>query len=60
MSTTARANSPVAPNVKALKGEYADYYRYRVGDHRIVYSVDEKLVQVFVVAIARRSEVYKP
>ena len=47
-------------NVKALKGEYADYYRYRVGDHRVVYSVDEKLVQVFVVAIAHRSEVYKP
>jgi mRNA interferase RelE/StbE len=48
------------PNVKALKGDYLGYYRYRIGDYRVVYSVDDKIVQVFVLAIAHRSEVYEP
>lgn len=47
------------PNIKALKGEYAGYYRYRIGDHRVIYSVNNELVQVFVVAIARRSDAYE-
>lgn len=25
------------PNIKALKGEYAGYYRYRIGDYRVIY-----------------------
>jgi mRNA-degrading endonuclease RelE of RelBE toxin-antitoxin system len=28
--------------VKALKGDYSGYYRYRVGDYRVVYSVDDR------------------
>jgi mRNA interferase RelE/StbE len=48
------------PNVKALKGDYAGSYRYRIGEYRVIYSVDDKLVQVFVVAIAHRSEAYGP
>lgn len=40
------------PNIKALKGNYAGYYRYRVGDYRVVYSIEEEKVQVFVIAIA--------
>jgi mRNA interferase RelE/StbE len=48
------------PNVKALKGDYTGYYRYRIGDYRVIYSVDGTIVQVIVVAIAHRSEVYEP
>ena len=44
------------PNIKALKGDYAGYYRYRIGDYRVIYSVDGELVQVFVVVIAHRSQ----
>lgn len=47
------------PSIKALKGEYAGYYRYRIGDYRVIYSVDDTLIQVFVVAIAHRSEAYE-
>ena len=47
------------PNVKALKGDYAGYYRYRIGDYRVIDSVEDELVRVFVVAIAHRSEVYE-
>jgi mRNA interferase RelE/StbE len=46
------------PNIKALKGKLSSYYRYRMGDYRLIYSVEDQLVQVLVVAIAHRSEVY--
>ena len=48
------------PNIKALKGPYAGYYRYRVGDYRIIYSINDASVQVFVIAIAHRSKAYDP
>jgi mRNA interferase RelE/StbE len=48
------------PNIKALKGEYAGYYRYRIGNYRVIYSVDDNIVQVFVIVIAHRSEAYEP
>jgi mRNA interferase RelE/StbE len=47
------------PNIKALKGDYVGYYRYRIGDYRVIYFVDDEMVQVFVVAIAHRSEAYE-
>lgn len=48
------------PNIKALKGDFAGLYRYRMGDYRVIYSIEDEVVRVFVVAIAHRSEAYKP
>ncbi|MGA9383091.1 MAG: type II toxin-antitoxin system RelE/ParE family toxin [Phormidium sp.] len=48
------------PNIKALKGDLAGLYRYRIGDYRVIYSIEDEVVRVFVVAIAHRSEAYKP
>jgi mRNA interferase RelE/StbE len=31
------------PNIKILKGDYEGYYRYRIGDYRVIYSVDDEL-----------------
>ena len=47
------------PNIKALKGEYAGLYRYRIRDYRVIYSVEDEIVQVFVVAIAHRGQAYE-
>jgi mRNA interferase RelE/StbE len=47
------------PNVKALKGNYAGYYRYRIEDNRVIYSVDEEVVKVFVLTISKRGEAYE-
>jgi mRNA interferase RelE/StbE len=47
------------PNIKALKGDYTGYYRYRIGDYRVIYSVDDELVQVLVIAIAHQSQAYE-
>lgn len=46
------------PNIKALKGDLAGYYRYRVGDYRVVYSINDERQLVIVAIIAHRSEVY--
>jgi mRNA interferase RelE/StbE len=47
------------PNIKALKGDFTGYYRYRIGNYKVIYSINDGLMQVFVVAIAHRSEAYK-
>jgi mRNA interferase RelE/StbE len=47
------------PNIKLLKGNYSGYYRYRVGDYRVVYSIDENIVLVNIILIAHRSKVYE-
>jgi mRNA interferase RelE/StbE len=46
------------PNITALRGNLAGRYRYRIGDYRILYLVDEDLKLVFVTLIAHRSKVY--
>ena len=53
-------NSPrFHPNIKPLKGSYSGYYRYRVGDYRVVYSIEDELVVVNLILIAHRSKVYE-
>lgn len=46
------------PNIKALKGNLASYYRYRIGNYRIIYSIDDQVLVVAVIEIAHRKEVY--
>ncbi|MEH1961526.1 MAG: type II toxin-antitoxin system RelE/ParE family toxin [Nostoc sp.] len=47
------------PNVKPLKGDFAGYYRYRIGDYRVIYQVDDGTNQVMVTNIAYRREAYE-
>ena len=47
------------PNVRRLKGPLAGHWRYRVGDWRVVYRVDEDHRTVTIILIAHRSRVYK-
>lgn len=47
------------PNIKALRGYFAGYYRYRIGDYRVIYSVEDELIQVLVITIVHRSEAYE-
>ncbi|KAB8314947.1 type II toxin-antitoxin system RelE/ParE family toxin [Tolypothrix campylonemoides VB511288] len=51
-------NPRLHPNIKPLKGNYSGYYRYRIGDYRVIYSIDDEGMQVLVETIAHRSQVY--
>lgn len=46
-------------NVRPLRGPLAGTFRYRVGDYRVVYSIDERVIKVFVITIAHRSSAYE-
>lgn len=46
-------------NVNALKGRLAGSYRYRVGDLRVVYTINDRAVTVYVITIAKRGDVYE-
>lgn len=52
-------NPRAGNNVKALKGRFAGSYRYRIGDCRVVYTINDREVIVFVITIASRRDVYE-
>ena len=47
------------PNIKRLKGEFNDFYRYRVGDYRLFYTINEKEVIVIVADLRSRQHAYR-
>jgi mRNA interferase RelE/StbE len=50
------AENPRPHGVKKLRGENA--YRIRVGDYRIVYAVNDRLVLVIVIRVGHRGDIY--
>ena len=52
------AESPCGPGVVKLQGG-EDLYRWRVGDGRIIYRVQDEALIVLVVRIGNRREVYR-
>jgi mRNA interferase RelE/StbE len=48
---------PRAAGVKKLQGQ--ESYRLRVGDYRILYTIDDKSKKIFVMAVGHRREVYR-
>jgi mRNA interferase RelE/StbE len=51
------AQNPRPTGVKKLKGEEA--YRIRVGDYRIVYSIEDTIKILVIQRIGHRKDVYK-
>jgi Cytotoxic translational repressor of toxin-antitoxin stability system len=54
----ALADDPRPHDVKALHGE-KKLYRVRVGDYRIVYNVEDKVITVVIVRVRHRKDVYR-
>jgi len=54
----ALAVNPHPHGVTKLKGRF-EYWRIRVGDYRVVYTIDGDRVVVSVVRIGHRREVYR-
>ena len=52
------AVDPRPPGTTKLSGE-DELYRIRVGDYRIIYSIENNLLLVLVVAIGHRREIYR-
>ncbi len=45
-------------NIKRLKGEWKDTYRYRIGDYRLFYTIDADQSLVLILDIKRRNDAY--
>ena len=52
------ADDPRPPRCEQLAGR-ADRYRVRQGVYRIVYSVADEVLTIFVVEVGQRSDVYR-
>ena len=54
-----RASPYHGPNIRKLRGRYAGYYRYRLGDYRLFYFVDQDRICVAVVTLRHRRDAYR-
>ncbi|HEY0011499.1 MAG TPA: type II toxin-antitoxin system RelE/ParE family toxin [Allosphingosinicella sp.] len=43
----------------ALKGEHEGYWRWRIGDYRVIASIVDERITILVVRVAHRREVYR-
>ena len=54
-----RKNPYFGSNIKKLKGNYKDLYRFRIVDYRLFYKISEDTVIVFIIDIETRKDAYK-
>ena len=54
-----RLNPFFGPNIKKLKGEFKDVYRYRIGNFRLFYKISEETVIIFILDIEARKDAYR-
>jgi len=49
------ANNPRPETAKALYGELKGYYRIRIDAYRVIYTIDDEVVLVEIVRVAKRT-----
>ena len=49
----------IGANIKRLQGEFSDFYRYRLGDYRLFYTIDEEDTVVIVADLRSRQASYR-
>jgi mRNA interferase RelE/StbE len=53
----ALANDPLPRGVRKLQG--SDFHRLRVGDYRIIFSVEHDVLTVVVIDVGHRRDIYR-
>ncbi len=54
-----RKNPHFGTNIKKLKGKLAEYYRFRIGNYRLFYLVDNENVIIIIVDLRHRQSAYR-
>lgn len=44
---------------KSLKGDLKEYWRYRVGNYRIIADISDKEIKIIIFNISHRKDIYK-
>ena len=42
-----------------LKGEHEGYWRWRIGDYRVVARIEDRRITILIVRVAHRGEAYR-
>ena len=53
-----RSNPFFGTNIKKLKGDLGGYYRYRIGNYRLFYLIDNEKILVAIVDLQHRQDAY--
>ena len=56
---SALAENPRPSGVEKLAGSEEHLYRIRVGDYRILYAIQEKVLLIIIIKVRHRREVYR-
>ena len=54
---TGLETNPRPGDVKKLKGR--DAWRIRVGDYRVIYEIHDRVLQIIVITVGHRREIYR-
>ena len=54
-----KKNPYFGPNIKKLKGNFSEVYRYRIGNFRLFYTIKSNKVIIFIIDIEKRKDSYK-
>ena len=52
------ADEPRPSGCKKLKGKSKDYFRIRVGNYRIIYTIEDYNLVILIICVGHRKEVY--
>ena len=53
------SKNPRPDGVKKLKGSDEELYRIRIGDYRIVYSIEDEIKIIDILKVGHRKDIYK-
>lgn len=54
-----KENPYFGTNIKKLKGEYEGIFRYRIGNNRVFYIIEEKIKKIYILEIQKRKDSYR-
>jgi len=52
-------DNPYPSGAQQLKGAFKNHFRIRIGDYRIIYQIENKVLTIVIVRIGHRREVYR-
>ncbi|WP_448659996.1 type II toxin-antitoxin system RelE family toxin [Sphingomonas sp. CJ99] len=58
LAVVAQSDDPRA-TAEPLTGGWTGYWRFRVGDYRVIAEIEDETVTVFVIEVGHRREVYR-
>lgn len=44
---------------KALKGNYSEYWRYRIGNYRLIVDIQDEEILILILDIGHRKDIYQ-